>query len=134
MRDVSLLLAHGVLFGIHAVVVLTCMFGWMWRRTRGLALGLLAATGISWYAIGPLMGFESGFCVLWHWHRGILKALGMVRPPRSFTAMLIRTTVGIAVDQDVLAHILTGLFALSAAFGLLLLLVDRRQAGSTDYI
>jgi len=117
---------------LHGAVILLCILGWIWRGTRILGLALIGATGASWYILGPLLGYGTGYCFLTHWHREVLFALGASEVPISFTALFIERVTGLEPEPALLEVVIEWTFGLAAIAFIALLVRDRAPRIATQ--
>ncbi len=81
----------------HIFLVLFIVFGWLFPRFRELHLVVLLLTGFSWLIFST--GNDFGHCILtdWHWH--ILRKLGEINLPETYTQYFFERMTGMPVQK-----------------------------------
>ena len=82
----------------HTSLIIFCIFGWIWKKTRLLNLICLLLTGASWLILGIFYGF--GYCPLTDWHFNILQKLGYTDLPDSYLSFLFTRLTRLTIDQS----------------------------------
>jgi hypothetical protein len=67
---------------IHVLLILACLLGWMFPRTRRAHLILMAGLVGCWFLLGLKYGI--GYCPLTDWHWQVKGQLGEGSLPHSF--------------------------------------------------
>jgi Protein of Unknown function (DUF2784) len=78
-------------FIFHTLVIAINVLGWIPRRTRRLHAIVLGITALSWFALGPLLGYQMGYCFCTDWHWQVRRQLGYV-DTGSYIELLFRMT------------------------------------------
>lgn len=81
----------------HIFLVLFIVFGWLYPRFREVHLVVLLLTGFSWLIFSN--GNTFGHCILtdWHWH--VLRKLGEIDLPETYTQYLFERMTGMPVPK-----------------------------------
>jgi len=116
-RRYALLGLNLALHGLHQLLVLFIVFGWMWCETRLLHLAVLALVLLSWYGLGPLLGKGSawGYCVLTDIHWKLRAKLGLGAREGGYIKYLADGLLGRDLDRRRAEQWAVGLFFASAA-------------------
>ena len=69
-----------LMLGLHLLVILVNVFGWLFSATRKIQFLLIHITAFSWLVLGFFWGW--GYCFLTDWHWEIKRARG---EPVAFT-------------------------------------------------
>jgi len=67
---------------IHVLLILACLLGWMFARTRRAHLVLMGVVVGCWFLLGLKYGI--GYCPLTDWHWQVKEQLGEGPLPHSF--------------------------------------------------
>jgi hypothetical protein len=74
----------------HTAIILFNMFGWVRKRWRKWHVLLVVLTALSWFAMGPIMGYGIGYCICTDWHWQVRRALGIDDGNISYIQLLFR--------------------------------------------
>ena len=100
--------------GLHIVIILFNLFGWIWVKARKIHLLIVFATVFSWLILGLKYGL--GYCFLTDWHWEVKYKLGETELPASFIKYFLDSYTPIDISAG-LVDLLTGL-----SFGLVIIL------------
>jgi hypothetical protein len=117
---------------IHSAVVVVNVFGWVWKKTRKIALGLQLLTGFMWTVVSLLLTGGLGYCPLTDWHWQVLQKLGHQDLPSSYIKYLMDRITGMDWDLGLVQGITLGGLVFGFAMTVTLVVRDvirkRRQA------
>ena len=82
----------------HSALIAFNLFGWTWKRTRGLNLLSIGLTAGSWLAFAPWYGL--GYCPCTDWHWQVKEALCEGDLPNNYLTYLFDAWAGIAITDD----------------------------------
>ena len=71
-----------ILYGLHLILILFNLLGWIRRRWLRVHLWVAGLTLLSWFGLGLFYGM--GYCFLTDWHWDIKRKLGEKDLPASF--------------------------------------------------
>ena len=71
---------------VHVLLIVACMIGWIFPRTRMAHLILMGMVLGCWFLLGPKYGI--GYCPLTDWHWQVKENLGEEFLPNSFIKYL----------------------------------------------
>jgi len=111
----------------HTALVLFCVFGLIWRRTRPANLLILLATAGSWLIIGLIVG-SPGYCPLTDWHFSVLQRLGAEGLPNSYIKYLADRILGTDLDPGLVDAFTLLVLVAALAGSAVLNLRDSRRA------
>jgi len=95
----------------HIFLVLFILFGWLYPRFREVHLVVLLLTGFSWLLFSK--GNSFGNCILtdWHWH--ILRQLGKINLPETYSQYIFERMTGMYVQKTTALTITRSFWLLS---------------------
>jgi hypothetical protein len=111
MRTSVLQALNIAFFAFHTLVIMFNLAGWIWAKTRKAHLAVLGLTAFSWFALGPLLGYQLGYCFCTDWHWQIRRQLGIV-DDGSYIGLLFKMA-GIPIGEDAAAALAYGAFGLA---------------------
>jgi len=112
-------------FVFHTAFILFVLFGWIWRKARGVHLAALAATALSWFGLGLFYGFGYCFCTDWHWV--VRQRLGYPEMPRSYITFLIQAVTGWKLNDGLVDALTVAAFLGVSALAICLALANRKK-------
>jgi hypothetical protein len=114
-------------FVLHSFVIIANVTGWILRRTRKAHLWILGGTAFSWFALGPLLGYQIGYCICTDWHWQIRQRLGYRNDPNSYIELLFRMA-GLPIDSQLASYLAYGTLAFAVVAALWVNIADRWRA------
>lgn len=109
----GLLISDRLLETFHLVLVVFCIFGWMFSATRSWHLLLVALIMVSWVGLGRVKG--AGYCPLTDLQWRLKRHLGERPGTSSFVGYEIRKLLGIKLTARQADQITETAFYLLAA-------------------
>ncbi|MFH1409938.1 MAG: DUF2784 domain-containing protein [Patescibacteria group bacterium] len=77
----------------HTSLIIFCIFGWIWKKTRIANIIALLVTAGSWLILGLIVK-SPGYCPLTDWHFNVLNKLGINNLPNSYIKYLADRLMG----------------------------------------
>ncbi|MEN8189676.1 MAG: DUF2784 family protein [Thermodesulfobacteriota bacterium] len=113
------------LHGVHLVIVVFSIFGWLFEATRGLHLLLLIGTLVYWYGFGPIFRKKGwyGHCLVTDLQWGVKKWLGHNVPPWGYIKYLADLLAGHETDEELVNRVTLIVFFSSLVLSAVLFLV-----------
>lgn len=115
-------------FAFHSVLILSVVFGWIWKRTRKANLVVVLLTAFSWFGLGIWYGFGYCPCTDWHWH--VRRELGDYDLPFSYIKFLIDRLTGWDADATLVNVGTVVVFAIASALSICVNVADWRKKRS----
>jgi len=114
-----------VLHGVHLVIIIFSVVGWIFATTRIANLILLLAILFSWYVLGPLMGKHTiyGYCLVTDLQWQLKKKLGHHVPEWGYMKYLADRITGRSVNEVIVDRVTVGVFFFSLIATVTLLLI-----------
>ena len=125
MSTTMLQLADYLLFGLHIVVIVINLFGWIFRKTRRIQLITILATTFSWIVMGIWYGW--GYCFLTDWEWDIKMKLGESDLPYSFVQYLSNNILGMDLTSSFVDSITLIAFLVALVAGITVNYLDYRR-------
>jgi len=99
-KDILLIL-NFVLHGIHQILIVFSLLGWIFCATRMLNLIVLMLILLSWYGLGPMLrkGNAWGYCVITDIQWQIRKKLGLDSRSGGYVKYLADNLLGRDFDE-----------------------------------
>jgi hypothetical protein len=110
---------------LHLGIIFFNLFGWISVRTRLAHRWCAGVTTAFWLLIGPLMGYQIGYCPIVDIQWRIKSAMGETGLPNSYISYLLRQ-VGIIADDRVVDIFTGSIFAAALAMTLWLWWREKR--------
>ena len=109
----------------HTSLILFNVFGWIWKKTRRVNLVTLLITGGSWFLLGIFYGM--GYCPLTDWHFNVLRKLGKVQVPASYTEYLAERLTGLDYNSEMVDQLTLVVFLVALGISIFLNISDYRK-------
>jgi len=113
-------------FIFHSTLIVFCLLGWLWKKTRRIHLTVVLLTAFSWFILGIWHGF--GYCPFTDWHYKVRMQLGYYDMPESYIKFLIQSITGIDVNQKLVDIFAVSILALALGISAVLNLRDWRKS------
>jgi hypothetical protein len=84
-------------FLFHSFIIIFCLVGWIWKKTRVANLCILLLTAFSWFVLGICYGF--GYCFCTDWHYQVRIKIGYSDMPSSYVKFLIDSLIGTDINS-----------------------------------
>jgi len=85
-----------IMFDIfHFLLVIFIVSGWLFPHLRRIHLVVVLLTGCSWI----IFGHELSNCILTDWHFNILRKMGKINLPDTYTQYALKRITGLAIPK-----------------------------------
>lgn len=80
---------------LHILLVIFIVTGWLFPDLRKMHLIVVLLTGCSWI----IFGNELNNCILTEWHFNILRKMGIINLPDTYTQYALKRITGLAIPK-----------------------------------
>jgi hypothetical protein len=80
---------------LHILLVIFIVSGWLFPDLRKMHLVVVLLTGCSWL----IFGNELNNCILTEWHFNILRKMGIINLPDTYTQYALKRITGLAIPK-----------------------------------
>jgi len=80
---------------LHILLVIFIVSGWLFPDLRKMHLVVVLLTGCSWI----IFGNELNNCILTEWHFNILRKMGIINLPDTYTQYALKRITGLAIPK-----------------------------------
>ena len=80
---------------LHILLVIFIVTGWLFPDLRKMHLVVVLLTGCSWI----IFGNELNNCILTEWHFNILRKMGIINLPDTYTQYALKRITGLAIPK-----------------------------------
>ena len=80
---------------LHILLVIFIVSGWFFPDLRKMHLVVVLLTGCSWI----IFGNELNNCILTEWHFNILRKMGIINLPDTYTQYALKRITGLAIPK-----------------------------------
>jgi MFS superfamily sulfate permease-like transporter len=80
---------------LHILLVIFIVTGWLFPNLQKIHLVVVLLTGCSWI----IFGNELNNCILTEWHFNILRKMGIINLPDTYTQYALKRITGLAIPK-----------------------------------